>query len=299
MGQITELGYIGFEVTDLAAWERFAVGLLGLAPGEAVPGERLSLRMDERVHRIVLEQGPADDLAFIGFDCGTSGSLDQLVALLREHGHDVAPGDSALATRRGVERIALTQDPAGNRVELYVGLARSATPFVSTLVPGGFLTGRGGAGHAFLPVADRAAMLAFYQALGFRISDYIRQEVAPGMVVDAVFTHCNPRHHTLAFAELPAPKHIHHFMIEVPDALDVGRAHDRVQDAHVPLALSLGAHPNDRMFSFYAVTPSGFCIEFGAGGRAIEDDANWEVVTYDRLSSWGHRPPATPAKAGA
>jgi hypothetical protein len=27
-------------------------------------------------------------------------------------------------------------------------------------------------------------------------------------------------------------------------------------------------------------------------GRMIEDDAPWDVVTYDRLSTWGHKPPA-------
>lgn len=292
MGQVTELGYIGFEVTDLGAWQDFAVGLLGLGPAERRDAHELGLRMDERAHRIVLVQGAADDLAFLGFDCGTRASLDELVAALRARGCEVAGNDPALAARRAVEQVAVTRDPVGNRVELYVGLARATTAFSSPLVPSGFATGRGGAGHAFLPVEDRAAVLDFYQALGFRLSDYIRQEVAPGMVVDAVFTHCNPRHHTLAFAALPSPKRIHHFMIEVGSTVDVGRAHDRAQDARVPLALSLGAHPNDHMFSFYAVTPSGFCIEVGAGGRLIEDEDHWQVVTYDCLSTWGHRPPA-------
>lgn len=298
MGQVTELGYIGFEVSDLAAWERFAVDVLGLVPGAREAGRSLALRLDDRVHRMLLEQGPADDLAFIGFDCGNAASLDALCASLGAAGHAVAQGDAALAARRRVERLAVSADPAGNRVELYVGLAREAAPFVAPRLRSRFVTDAGGAGHAFLPTTDRAAMLAFYQAIGFRISDYIRQEVAPGMVVDAVFTHCNPRHHTLAFAALPSPKRIHHFMIEVADSVDVGQAHDRMQAAGVPLALSLGAHPNDHMFSFYALTPSGFCLEFGAGGRLIEDDARWEVVTYDCLSTWGHKPPA-PAQSAA
>lgn len=298
MGQVTELGYIGFEVSDLAAWERFAVDVLGLVPGAREAGRSLALRLDDRVHRMLLEHGPADDLAFVGFDCGSAASMDELRASLGAAGHAVVEGDAALAARRRVDRLAVTHDPAGNRVELYVGLARDATPFVAPRLRSRFVTDAGGAGHAFLPTTDRAAMLTFYQAIGFRISDYIRQEVAPGMVVDAVFTHCNPRHHTLAFAALPSPKRIHHFMIEVADSVDVGQAHDRVQAAGVPLALSLGAHPNDHMFSFYALTPSGFCLEFGAGGRLIEDDARWKVVTYDCLSTWGHKPPA-PAQSAA
>lgn len=71
---------------------------------------------------------------------------------------------------------------------------------------------------------------------------------------------------------------------------DVGHAYDRCLDAGVTIANTLGMHPNDRMFSFYARTPSGFDIEFGWGGRKI-DDATWEIRQYDRLSVWGHRPP--------
>ena len=62
----------------------------------------------------------------------------------------------------------------------------------------------------------------------------------------------------------------------VNDRVDVGCAYDRVQAAGLPLALSLGMHPNDLMFSFYVVTPSGFAIEFGADGRVIDDDT-WQV----------------------
>lgn len=71
---------------------------------------------------------------------------------------------------------------------------------------------------------------------------------------------------------------------------DVGHAYDRCLDAGVTITNTLGMHPNDRMFSFYARTPSAFDIEFGWGGRKI-DDATWEIRQYDRLSVWGHRPP--------
>ena len=47
-------------------------------------------------------------------------------------------------------------------------------------------------------------------------------------------------------------------------------------------------HPNDQMLSFYARTPSGFAVEVGWGGRKV-DDATWQVRTYDRTSTWGHR----------
>jgi len=64
-----------------------------------------------------------------------------------------------------------------------------------------------------------------------------------------------------------------------------------VNEHKIPLAMSLGRHTNDHMTSFYVRTPSGFEIEYGTGGRLI-DDATWEVGTFDAQSFWGHKPPA-------
>ncbi|MBK6600200.1 MAG: VOC family protein [Betaproteobacteria bacterium] len=73
---------------------------------------------------------------------------------------------------------------------------------------------------------------------------------------------------------------------------DVGATFYRAQDLGVPIALTLGRHPNDGMISFYGVTPSGFLIELGVDGREV-DDRNWEVKTYNAVSDWGHRPVTT------
>jgi hypothetical protein len=53
--------------------------------------------------------------------------------------------------------------------------------------------------------------------------------------------------------------------------------------------MEIGRHPNDRMLSFYAMTPSGTNVEFGTDGLEIRDDSRWEVKTYDAISAWGHK----------
>ena len=76
---------------------------------------------------------------------------------------------------------------------------------------------------------------------------------------------------------------------------DVGLAYDRALRARVRIVLTLGRHPNDRMFSFYVQTHSGFALEYGHGGIVI-DDATWKVVNYSKMSDWGHkRTPPVPA----
>ena len=134
--------------------------------------------------------------------------------------------------------------------------------------------------------------------LGFRLSDRITCEFY-GYPVDLGFFHApsSPgapsRHHTVAFGG-PQRKRLHHFMIEVGELEDVGKAYDRAIRAGVPIMQTLGRHPNDRMLSFYALTPSKFQFEFGWGGRLVDDD-DWSPTVYDRISDWGHHPPAVVA----
>lgn len=291
MSTVTELGYIGIEASDLAAWERFGVDLLGMQLASR-SGDQLTLRMDQKAHRWIIVAGSADDLAFTGYGCATDADLEAIVAKLRAAGTAVAEGDAELAAQRRVRRVAVTADPLGNRVELYVGLADGDTPFASSQLVSKFVTGVGGAGHQVLMERgmDRQMLVDWYGMLGFRMTDIIDQEMAPGIVASVAFLHCNGRHHTLALANMPFPKRMHHFMIETAEIGDVGLAYDRCMDAKQLFEMTLGMHPNDRMFSFYVRTPSGFNVEFGWGGLVI-DEATWQVQHLDRLSTWGHRPP--------
>lgn len=294
MSGVKELAYVVYEASDLAAWRHFACDLLGMQLADE-DADCLVLRTDERAFRWRIQRGPADDLVVSGYEVDSEESLDRLVATLRAAGAQVTEGDAALADSRHVDRIVLTTDPMGNRIELVTGFADAPAPFRSEVLLGSFVTGTGGAGHQVLLARGvaRADYMAFYEGLlGFRVSDTIVEELAPGVFADLIFLHCNPRHHSVAFGEMPHPKRTHHFMIEVSDIRDVGTAYDRCLDAAQPFEMTLGMHPNDNMFSFYVRTPSGFSIEYGWGGLLIDDDT-WQVRTLDRLHSWGHRAPET------
>ena len=292
MTAISRLGYLGFEVSDLSAWERFAVDVLGLVVSERRADGSLALRMDDQAQRIVLRPGPGDDLAHVGFEVADETSLQRLGDDLSKAGFATTRAADDLARTRRVARLYQVTDPNGVPVELFCGPQRSSQPFRSPLVRSGFVTGDEGLGHVVFGTMDPEATERFYrELLGMRLSDRVEAELVPGFSLRVTFLHSNPRHHTVAFAAAPMPKRIHHFMLEAGAMEDVGYAYDRALDAGVPIASTLGMHPNDRMFSFYARTPSGFEVEFGWGGRKI-DEATWEVDQYDRLSTWGHRPPS-------
>ncbi|MYU25091.1 VOC family protein [Streptomyces sp. SID8352] len=292
MTDVKELAYVVYEVSDLADWENFGVTLLGMQLG-ARTADGFTLRTDEKAHRWIITEGPADDLAVSGYEVASEEALDRLTARLTEAGIEVTEGGAELAAARRVDRLVRVTDPMGNRIELVTGLADADTPFHSATLLGTFVTGTGGAGHHVLlsKGVPREEYMAFYEGLlGFRISDIIVEELAPGIVADLIFLHCNPRHHSVAFGDMPHAKKTHHFMLEVSDIRDVGTAYDRCMDAEQPFEMTLGMHPNDHMFSFYVRTPSGFSVEYGWGGLLI-DDETWQVRTLDRLHSWGHRPP--------
>ncbi|TYK51296.1 VOC family protein [Actinomadura decatromicini] len=292
MTGVNELAYVVYEASDLADWEHFAVDLLGMQLA-GKDTDTLALRTDEKAYRWLVRRGPADDLVASGYEVADGAALDAIAARLAAAGVAATEGDAALAASRKVDRILVTADPMGNRIELVTGFADAESPFHSDVLLGEFVTGSGGAGHQVLlsKGVARETYLEFYEGLlGFRISDIIVEELAPGVVADLIFLRCNPRHHSVAFGDMPHPKRTHHFMVEVTDIRDVGTAYDRCMDAGQPFEMTLGMHPNDHMFSFYVQTPSGFSVEYGWGGLLV-DDETWQVKTLDRLHSWGHRPP--------
>jgi 2,3-dihydroxybiphenyl 1,2-dioxygenase len=280
---IEQLAYLAFEVSDLGAWESFATNVLGLAAVRRPDGS-LALRMDDRAARFFITQGPADDLAAVGWEIADERVLDELKARLP----GAREGTADEAAARQVVRLIVAHDPAGTRVELVFGPERAAPP-ATPKIASGFVTGAQGLGHLVLSAPDPRATAAFYQdLLGFRLSDRIVTTFY-GYAVDITFLHTNTRHHSLAFGG-PQPKRLHHFLVEVGALDDVGAALDRAVDGGIRIAQMIGRHPNDKMVSFYAFTPSGFQFEYGTGGRLV-DDATWQPVVHDRVSEWGHQPP--------
>jgi 2,3-dihydroxybiphenyl 1,2-dioxygenase len=287
MTAVARLGYLGFEVADPSTWEAFAVDVLGLMRGEPAPDGSLPLRMDEQAQRFVLHRGASDDLAYAGFEVVDARALHALARELADAGVEVREGDPITRAARCVEALLQLEDPNGVKIELYCGLARAREPFRSEVVSAGFCTGDEGLGHIVIGAREAEATGRFYcDLLGMRVSDYIEP---PGSKHRITFLHANARHHTVAFFEAPLRKRINHFMIEAQRMEEVGLCYERCVVAGIPIANGLGQHPNDQMFSFYAKTPSGFNVEFGWGGRKV-DDAHWDVTTYDRMSTWGHQP---------
>jgi 2,3-dihydroxybiphenyl 1,2-dioxygenase len=291
---VSQLAYLGIGVSDMNAWKTFATDILGMQIVERADDGTVYLRMDENHHRIALHPSGEDDVLYIGLQAATTASYEEAKAALKAAGVSVTQGSPAeIAHRRLIDFVKF--ETGELPFELSIGPnTRWDPPFQPARPMSGFKTGSLGFGHVVVRSTDRdesAGLLT--KTLGFRVSDYINT---------LVFLHCNERHHSIAFQpsipDLPRSrdKKLWHFMLETNTLDDVGTALDLATRAGVPVVSSLGRHSNDQMVSFYMSTPSGFEVEYGWGGRLV-DDAVWQVQRHDRGTIWGHKVQLEPAQA--
>ncbi|WP_430791647.1 iron-dependent extradiol dioxygenase HsaC [Actinoplanes sp. G11-F43] len=291
---IRSLGYLRVEATDLPAWRDFGVKVLGMTDGRGPDPRAVYLRMDDLPARIVVVPGERDRLAASGWELADPAALTRLTGVLEEAGIAVEPAAAAELADRRVSHLISVDDPSGNRLEFFCGAALDSRPAISSYGTR-FVTGDQGMGHIVLPARDDEASLRFWtEVLGFRLRDTMR--LVPehlGMPPSDTplwmrFLGCGPRHHSVALAPIPAPSGLIHLMIETETLDDVGLAIDRCARNKAPMISTLGRHANDGMISFYVRTPSGFDIEYGYGGRTV-DDGTWIARHTTAHSVWGHR----------
>ena len=288
MSAIESLGYLGLGVKDPASWENFATEILGLQ--SVTTGGRRILRMDEYAFRFALEEDASDDIAYAGWEVADANALREVAERLRALGVEVQTASADEASSRCVTEMIRCSDPFGLKCEAFYGPSIETAVFRSPRPISGFVTGQQGLGHIVIGAPDMQKSIRFYtEGLGFRMSDTIDMKFGD-MKFTMAFMHCNARHHTVALIPFPSPRKLHHFMLQLRSIDDVGATMYLVQDRKIEITASLGRHTNDHMLSFYMRTPSGFEIEYGWGGREV-DDATWHVQKHHAPSIWGHRRP--------
>lgn len=289
MVRIQALGYFVAESTDVAKWKSYAEQVLGAQTAPA-PNGGLYLKIDEREFRAQVVKGQADRYWSSGWDVGSERDFDHAVNALKQAGVAVVEASSQVRAERKATKLALFEDPSGNRHELRFGDTGRQSPFQSPIGVKGFKTGAQGAGHTVLPSLQFDASLKFFrEVLGFGLSDTMSLKFAPDAPPMRIyFLHAQGgRHHSLALAEMPNPAGCVHVMLEVTEKEEVDRAEKRQQQHGVKLMATMGQHENDKMTSFYMMTPGGFALEYGWGGIAV-DPETWKTTEGQRVSIWGH-----------
>ncbi|BBY99793.1 iron-dependent extradiol dioxygenase HsaC [Mycolicibacterium fallax] len=290
---IRSLGYLRVEATDMAAWREYGLKILGMVEGKGSVEGALYLRMDEFPARLVIVPGERDHLLVAGWETANAADLQGIRDRLTAQGHPFREADAAELADRRVDEMIVLDDPSGNTLEIFHGVAlehrRVVSPYGHT-----FVTDTQGLGHVVITTTDDVASTRFYRdVLGFRLRDSMKlppQVVgrpADGDPAWLRFFGVNPRHHSLAIMPGATPSGIVHLMVEVGNSDDVGLCLDRALRRKVKMSATLGRHVNDKMLSFYMKTPGGFDVEFGCEGLEV-DDTDWVARESTAVSLWGH-----------
>ena len=277
---IRALSYVGVETADIDKWESFGTEVLGMPASRPNDDDsRLLLRMDERTYRFDIRKGATESLLWMGWEMSSAKDLEEAVAELAAAGFSVTRGTADESKERGIVDFVWLNDPAGNRLELFIGQEADFRPLVLTRPMNGYLTGEMGMGHAVIGVKNYKECFDFYvNTLGFRVSDTFKNFIA--------FLHCNPRHHSLALVETDEPG-LRHIMLETETIDDVGMAMD-IAAKRGEVTRTLGRHTNDKAVSFYIETPGLWEIEYGWSGQQVDDEV-WIVRQLAGPTSlWGH-----------
>jgi hypothetical protein len=79
---VTELGYLGFGVSDMAAWREYASKVMGLEVFDEGESDRFYIRMDYQHPRITVHNSGTDDLDYAGWRVAGPESLTKCCANL-------------------------------------------------------------------------------------------------------------------------------------------------------------------------------------------------------------------------
>lgn len=282
MSNVTELGYVGFGVSDLAKWKEYATEVIG-AQWEA-QGDTAFLRLDLWHHRIALHQDASDDLLYLGWRVSDADALAAMGDKLRAAGIAFKVGSSEEAAERHVLGLLKLTSPGGVPTEIFYGPEVSAhRPFhPGRPMFGRFKTGDAlGMGH--IAIRENGEAESFYHLLGLKGTVEYKVSLPNGMVATPVFMYCNERQHSIAYALGPLSKRCHHFMLEYTDVKDMGQASEIAKKKKIKFSMAIGTHANDGALSFYTETPSGFQLELGWG---VEPPPTH--IQYYTEDIWGH-----------
>jgi len=268
MVKVIELGYLGLNVTDSTAWRKYATECIGLEIVESGQDDRFHLRMDLQHHRITVHQtADSDDLAYMGWRVAGQEEFKAIQKQLSDAGVAYRVGTTEEARERHVLALIKLEDPSGTANEIYY------SPQVDVMKPlhpgrpmfGKFVAGDQGLGHVLVRSDNDQETYDFYKLLGLVGSVEYRIPMPDGNFAEPVFMHCNGRQHSIAFGFHGMVERLNHLHIQYTNLDDFGQSHDIIRNQGIDVAMQLGKHANDQLYTFYSATPSGWLMELGWG----------------------------------
>ena len=281
---IVRLSHVELAVTDLAKSRAFYVDTLGLQVTDE-DSETIYLRaMEERGHHcIVLRKVATAEARDLGFKLFDEDDLDKAARFFTDKGLPVDWVD-----RPYQSRTFRTRDPHGIPLEFYVKMDRLPPIHQQYKLYNGVKPLRIDHFNVFTPDVDES--VAFYNELGFRVTEYTEDEETGRLW--AAWTHRKGGVHDIAFTNGTGPR-LHHTAFWVPTPLNIIDLLDLMATTGwvSNIERGPGRHGISNAFFLYIRDPDGHRIEiYCSDYQTVDPDLEpikWDLKDPQRQTLWG------------
>jgi catechol 2,3-dioxygenase len=287
---VVRLNHVVLTVRDLAAAKAFWAGTLGLqVTGETK--ERLYLRaMEERGHHCVVLQKADEPVAkVLGFKVYSEEDLDKAKLFFQSKGLRAEFVEEA---HQG--RTLRTTDPLGIPLEFYFEMEKLPPIHQKYSLYKGVKPLRIDHFNCFSDNVD--ASVAFYNTLGFRVTEYTVNE--DGSRLWAAWMHRKGGVHDMAFTHGVGPR-LHHVAFWVPTPLNIIDLLDLMATTGYVANIERGPgrHGISNAFFLYIRDPDNHRIEIYCSDYLTVDPDHepiqWDLRDPQRQTLWGAPAPRT------
>lgn len=281
---VVRLSHVELAVTDLAASRAFYADTLGLQVTHE-DGDCIALRaMEERGHHcIVLRKAAAPSAQALGFRLHGEPDLDKAAQWFRDQG---LPTEFVERPWQG--RTLRTRDPHGVPLEFHVRMEKLPWIHQQYRLYRGVKPLRIDHVNCFSPDVD--ASVAFYNAMGFRVTEYT--EDAESGKLWAAWLHRKGGVHDIAFTNGRGPR-LHHAALWVPTPLNIIDLLDLMATTGylANIERGPGRHGISNAFFLYVRDPDGHRIEVYCSDYLTVDPDHepikWDLKDPQRQTLWG------------
>ena len=281
---ILRLSHVEFAVTDLAASRAFYVDTLGLQVTDEDETTIYLRAMEERGHHcMILRQDQEAKADYLSFKVFAEEDLDKAFDWFTAQGKPVA-----WVERAHQGRTLATIDNFGAPIEFYHKMERLEPIHQKYALYHGAKPLRIDHFNCFSPDVD--ASVAFYNDIGFRVTEYTEDEETGKLW--AAWTHRKGGVHDIAFTNGLGPR-LHHTAFWVPTPLNIIDLCDLMATTGYVSNIERGPgrHGISNAFFLYILDPDGHRIEiYCSDYQTVDPDLEpikWDLKDPQRQTLWG------------
>ena len=119
MSKVLELGYLGFNASNMDEWRKFATECIGLEVASDTTDDCLFLRMDNHHHRIAIHKSDEDDMSYMGWRVATEQDLNAMAQKFDDAGIEYRMASVEEIRERRVLGLIKLHEPSGIPTEIF------------------------------------------------------------------------------------------------------------------------------------------------------------------------------------